>query len=373
MPVQPQRIPAEIAAILDELLVTEMHERSGMRVIGSSDINAMIGLEKMKSALGCDDVSCAAEIGGALGVDLMLSGAVSRLGNELIITLKLVDIGKTEIRERLSLRVPNDETNYAKGIGDAVTRLLHLDAKPTAPAAEASAKVPSEPVESMQTDKPAIESGPTTAETEPPTPEEKTGEPTNAGELDWLNNGIAIGFAMRIAGWDVPQERVNLDPNGETWVSFSGMGAAIQYRRRHGSFFATTAQVYLLQLVSEADNLDADLDLGEEGIQSKEEGFSAGLGIHEEFGFSLWRAQRPWFGTNPSFDLYLLVGVDAIFSPGDALVPTLIIPGGGFGVRFGWLSSEMFFGEPIADNAPYLEGASPGPAVGNVTSFTLSF
>ena len=39
----------------------------------------------VKEQLGCDDVTCAAEIGGALGAEFLLAGRVAKLSNNLII------------------------------------------------------------------------------------------------------------------------------------------------------------------------------------------------------------------------------------------------------------------------------------------------
>jgi hypothetical protein len=41
---------------------------------------------------GCDDASCIAEVGGALGAHYMISGSFNRMGSRYILTLKLVDI-----------------------------------------------------------------------------------------------------------------------------------------------------------------------------------------------------------------------------------------------------------------------------------------
>ncbi|OGQ77270.1 MAG: hypothetical protein A2289_02260 [Deltaproteobacteria bacterium RIFOXYA12_FULL_58_15] len=79
MPLTAKRVPASTVEILDDLLVNEVGAKSGSIVIGSQDINAMLGLDKMKDALGCTDLSCAADIGGALGVDFVLTGSVSNL------------------------------------------------------------------------------------------------------------------------------------------------------------------------------------------------------------------------------------------------------------------------------------------------------
>ena len=54
----------------------------------------MLGLDKMKQAVGCDDVSCAAEIGGALGINYMVAGTAGKLGSRIVFSLKLIDTKK---------------------------------------------------------------------------------------------------------------------------------------------------------------------------------------------------------------------------------------------------------------------------------------
>ena len=62
----------------------------------------MLALDKMKSLSGCDSsVSCLAEIGGALGVELMIAGRVGKLGNSYVINLQLVNTKKSFVEQRL--------------------------------------------------------------------------------------------------------------------------------------------------------------------------------------------------------------------------------------------------------------------------------
>ncbi len=51
------------------------------RVTTIADLNAMLQAEAAKDLLDCDDVSCAAEIGGAVGADRILAGSIGRIGN----------------------------------------------------------------------------------------------------------------------------------------------------------------------------------------------------------------------------------------------------------------------------------------------------
>jgi len=60
----------------------------------------MLGFEKVKSAVGCDDASCIAEIGNALGVDFLAAGSVAKLETSMVLTLKLFDVRKTKVLAR---------------------------------------------------------------------------------------------------------------------------------------------------------------------------------------------------------------------------------------------------------------------------------
>jgi hypothetical protein len=75
------------------LLPTEIRGRlPGVQVISSAEIRSMLGLEKSKQALGCEDDSCMAEIGGALGVDELISGKIGKVGRTIVIELRRNDV-----------------------------------------------------------------------------------------------------------------------------------------------------------------------------------------------------------------------------------------------------------------------------------------
>ncbi len=84
--------PATVQSIGDLLLGEVSQRLPGERVIGMVDIENMLGLERLKDIAGCDDTACAAEIGGALGVDFLLTGSVGQVGSYLIVSLTLIDV-----------------------------------------------------------------------------------------------------------------------------------------------------------------------------------------------------------------------------------------------------------------------------------------
>lgn len=93
---------AEGKALSDSLVGVVAAEiaRLGHNVVSSADINAMLSLEKQKELIGCSEASCLAEIGGALGVDLMVSGAVGKLGDTFTMTMTLVNPQRAEVKQR---------------------------------------------------------------------------------------------------------------------------------------------------------------------------------------------------------------------------------------------------------------------------------
>lgn len=137
MPLKANRVEKATVDVLDELVVNEVSRQGREKVISAADINAVLGFEKMKDAIGCDDLACAADIGGALGVDRLLAGSVNRLGEEMIVSLKIIDIHTQEIRGRVQETAPADESQYRKAIESAVAKLYgeSADASPAPDAA----------------------------------------------------------------------------------------------------------------------------------------------------------------------------------------------------------------------------------------------
>ena len=136
LPFAAKRINPDTVSILDDLLVHSVDQTHRYDIITASDINAMLGLEKMKDMLSCTSTVCIAELGGALGVDTLLAGSVSVLGDELIVSLTLIDIRKQHVQAREQVRVANQEGLYAGAIDQAVQALFRPAASsPEAPAA----------------------------------------------------------------------------------------------------------------------------------------------------------------------------------------------------------------------------------------------
>ncbi|MBL8919394.1 MAG: hypothetical protein JNJ54_11070 [Myxococcaceae bacterium] len=88
--IQGVNVSPELQGFVNEHLAQQL-SFEGLLVTTSAQVGATLGLERQKQLLGCADSSCLAEIASALGVDVLLTGSLARLGEELQLDAKLVD------------------------------------------------------------------------------------------------------------------------------------------------------------------------------------------------------------------------------------------------------------------------------------------
>lgn len=113
------------ANLLTEIVTTDLSHANKFEVLSSADINTMIGFERQKQLAGCkEDDTCFAEIGSALGVDLIVTGSVGALGAVRVLTLRAYDAKRsrpygreTATVETESGLVPTTHATVAKLFG----------------------------------------------------------------------------------------------------------------------------------------------------------------------------------------------------------------------------------------------------------------
>jgi TolB-like protein len=162
-----QGVAEGTATILTDIVVSDV-ARAGHEVISRGDIAAMVGFEKQKQVLGCgDETSCLAEIGGALGVDWMITGQVGQIGSQYRISLLLVDSRKARVAARAAEFCEKNEDALVRAAQGTVAQILATIAGGAAPpAARREAKpVPLPPPPTLA---PRKEPAPATAVAQPP-------------------------------------------------------------------------------------------------------------------------------------------------------------------------------------------------------------
>ena len=105
MNIQSARLDPEDCVAITNYMTTELYEVPGYRVISWSDVSQMLEHQAGMQIFGCEDEQCFAEIGGALGVDYIVSGDIGALGDRFIMTIRQIDIVRAETVSRVSRRV----------------------------------------------------------------------------------------------------------------------------------------------------------------------------------------------------------------------------------------------------------------------------
>jgi hypothetical protein len=93
-------LDSSVAENITDMVVKEVDRIGLFRIISMDEIRRMLEHEHDKRLLGCDDVTCLSEIGGALGVDLLMAGGVGKLGEIFIVNLKLIDVKRVRVISR---------------------------------------------------------------------------------------------------------------------------------------------------------------------------------------------------------------------------------------------------------------------------------
>lgn len=123
-------IDPDLARLLGEMTVARLQAIGRHEVMSSADVATLLDAERQKQLVGCSDESCLAEIGGALGAELLVVGNVSRLGGRAVLTLKLIDTRETKLVKQLADELPADESEFSERIRVASFTLLDITVPP---------------------------------------------------------------------------------------------------------------------------------------------------------------------------------------------------------------------------------------------------
>jgi len=93
--------PKTLAKNLTGTVVTELSRLHLLEVVSHEEILKMLSFEQNRIMLGCTDAVCLAEIGGALGVDYLVTGNVGKVGDRLLVNLQLIDIRQIKVVSRV--------------------------------------------------------------------------------------------------------------------------------------------------------------------------------------------------------------------------------------------------------------------------------
>jgi hypothetical protein len=91
-------VGTQLTARVAELIA----RRPEVSVVAPDEVRAMLANEANKQRAGCGEASCLAEIAGALGADLLVSGSVGKIGDAWSVSLAAIDARKVRTLNRVS-------------------------------------------------------------------------------------------------------------------------------------------------------------------------------------------------------------------------------------------------------------------------------
>ncbi|MBN2361795.1 MAG: PEGA domain-containing protein, partial [Deltaproteobacteria bacterium] len=117
-------VDPHVARSLSEVALTKLQSLNLGDCIGWTDVKELLTLEMEKQLNECANDSCMADIGGALGVELMISGNISRIGSQYVINLKLLDVRNARAINRISRGVAANEDALLSNLPDIIAELV---------------------------------------------------------------------------------------------------------------------------------------------------------------------------------------------------------------------------------------------------------
>jgi hypothetical protein len=119
----------ELASAAAGIAANELDRMATFQIVTSDAIRSMLAFEKQRQMLGCADAGCMADIGGALGVDWLVSGKVTKLAasggvpETYSLDLTLTNVKKAQ-REGSVIESARTETELVQKTGKAAQRLV---------------------------------------------------------------------------------------------------------------------------------------------------------------------------------------------------------------------------------------------------------
>ena len=121
-----QGIEPSIGAVVTDSLLGEVRKLQGVAAIGMDEIRDMLSHEANKQVLGCEESeSCLAEIAGALGVDDLITGKLSKVGDQHVILIRRIDQRRAKVTGVVDRRLKAESgQEFLLAIGPAVEELF---------------------------------------------------------------------------------------------------------------------------------------------------------------------------------------------------------------------------------------------------------
>ena len=99
---KPGGLPVPLVRTLTDVLLEALRARSGMRVMGRTEVDVILDHEGQKQLMGCNDEACQADLGSAMKADFICSGSLGLVGGTYLVNLALTDAKAARVTARAS-------------------------------------------------------------------------------------------------------------------------------------------------------------------------------------------------------------------------------------------------------------------------------
>ncbi len=100
-------VSEKIAASITEVATSEVRRIPSIQLITQQEVGTLLGFDRQRALLGCQEDTCIAEVGGALGVEHLLFGTLSKLGESWLVTFKLMEVKRAKMLAQANRRIRN--------------------------------------------------------------------------------------------------------------------------------------------------------------------------------------------------------------------------------------------------------------------------
>jgi hypothetical protein len=122
--VQVTNLDKELSRVLTDVLSSAVYALGTYEVVTPRDVEAMLDMESKKQLLTCNELSCMAEIGGALGTQYIIDSSIGKVGQTYVINIKLINTAHVTVEGRISESVRGELDDVLNTIKKAVAGMF---------------------------------------------------------------------------------------------------------------------------------------------------------------------------------------------------------------------------------------------------------
>lgn len=133
---------SELSEIVTSAISVEVGRDPRFAAVSLDEVKQVLNQDQLRQVAGCDSVSCAIELAGALDTQQALMGSVRVLGGKYVVTLSRVDARTARVYARALAKVSTQGTQLVDRIPSLVREVLGGPVDGSAPVEQPAAKGP---------------------------------------------------------------------------------------------------------------------------------------------------------------------------------------------------------------------------------------